>query len=491
MLSALLRLTGYAVPVLKLPFLAGAWLGWALLFSLLIVSMRWCRNLQTDWALSPLTLKQLRRFRSLQRGYWSFLILTALAVIAALDTALVGKRALLVSYQGQWFCPAFRADIIPGHSFGLKEESEPNYRQLQQQFSRAAQGDWVLMPLIPYDPMLDSDEVVETLELRADGLTYITGATQPFNGRAHTVFAQQPELKRQEFTYRKGLRHGELRGWDRKGEQIERGRYQQGQRVEYTDYSQGRAAELEKEASQELRTTVYPPAPPSWKHRHLLGTDAAGHDVLAVLFGGLQQAFLAAFLFVSFVFVSGILLGGVMGYFGGWVDLIGQRLVEIWSMLPFLFVVMIISSLIQPTLIILVSIIAIFGWMSTATLLRTATMREKARDYTAAARLLGASPARILFHHILPNTLAILVTLAPFEVAAIITSLAALDFLGFGLPPEVPSWGRLLHEGTESFNYPWIVSAAFLAMVGTLILVTFVGEAIREAFDPKKFTVYR
>jgi microcin C transport system permease protein len=140
---------------------------------------------------------------------------------------------------------------------------------------------------------------------------------------------------------------------------------------------------------------------------------------------------------------------------------------------------------------VLVLIIAAFGWMHTSTLMRTATMREKARDYVAAARLQGAGPVRILLHHILPNTIAILVTLIPFEIAGIIISLAALDFLGFGLPPELPSWGRLLHEGTESFNYPWIVSAAFGAMVTTLILVTFVGEAIREAFDPKKFTVYR
>jgi microcin C transport system permease protein len=108
----------------------------------------------------------------------------------------------------------------------------------------------------------------------------------------------------------------------------------------------------------------------------------------------------------------------------------------------------------------------------------------------AAARLQGASTARIIFRHVLPNVIAILVTLAPFEIAGIITSLAALDFLGFGLPPDEPSWGRLLHEGTENFNYPWIVSSAFAAMVAVLVLVTFVGEAVREAFDPKKFTTY-
>jgi microcin C transport system permease protein len=129
--------------------------------------------------------------------------------------------------------------------------------------------------------------------------------------------------------------------------------------------------------------------------------------------------------------------------------------------------------------------------MGTTTYLRTTTYREKARDYVAAARLQGASTSRVLFRHILPNSIALLVTLAPFEVAGIISSLAALDYLGFGLPPEEPSWGRLLREGTEDFNYPWIVSSAFFAMTSVLVLITFVGEAVREAFDPKKFTSYK
>jgi microcin C transport system permease protein len=180
-----------------------------------------------------------------------------------------------------------------------------------------------------------------------------------------------------------------------------------------------------------------------------------------------------------------------LGYFGGWVDIIGQRLIEIWSVLPFLFIVAIISSLITPTLTILVAVLAAFGWMSTTSYLRTAVFKEKARDYVAAARLLGASTPRIIFRQVLPNVIAILVTLAPFEVAGVITALAALDFLGFGLPPDEPSWGRLLHEGVDNFSYPWIVSSAFAAMASVLVLVTFVGEAVREAFDPKKFTVYR
>ena len=141
---------------------------------------------------------------------------------------------------------------------------------------------------------------------------------------------------------------------------------------------------------------VYPPSPPSSRHQHYLGTNSIGVDVLAMLFGGWQQVLIAAVLYVTAVFVAGVLIGGTLGYFGGWVDLFGQRLIEIWSVLPFLFIVMIISSLVSPTLVVLVGILAIFGWMSTTTYLRTATYKEKARDYVAAAKLLGASTPRVI-----------------------------------------------------------------------------------------------
>jgi microcin C transport system permease protein len=205
----------------------------------------------------------------------------------------------------------------------------------------------------------------------------------------------------------------------------------------------------------------------------------------------LQQAIVAVVFFLCFTLIIGITTGGILGYFGGWVDLLGQRIIEIWQNLPYLFIVIIIASLIQPSLLILVLVIAAFTWMQPTIYMRTAAYREKARDYVAAARLIGAGPARVIFRHVMPNAIATIVTLAPFLAAGVITSLAALDFLGFGLPPEDPSWGRLLHEGADNFNYPWIVSAAFAALASCLILITFVGEAVREAFDPKKFTTYQ
>lgn len=511
LLSGACRWKSLHVPVLKIPFLqfAGAslkdmeWmrgvvgvfpflgpvsLGWILLLLCLVAGVLLILKGRQSWQFSPLTLKQFKRFRSIRRGYLSFLILAVLAGIACLDSLLVGKRALLVSYEGKYYLPFIR-NPIPGTEFGQTYDAETNYRDLKEVFQKEGKGNWVLMPPVPYDATLDTDEVVEQLQVR-DGVVYSPRADTPFNGRAYNRFREKPSQKRQEWTFRNGKRHGEMLGWNLEGDQVEKARYVAGERADYADYSEGQAASLDAGAETDLYTIVYPPSPPSLIHNHILGTNTAGSDMFAILYGGWQQTLIAAMLFVTAVFGMGTLLGGSMAYFGGWYDLLGQRMMEIWSSLPFLFVIVIISSLISPTLIVLVVILAAFGWVGTTSYIRTSAYREKARDYVAAARLTGASTGRVIFKHILPNSISILVTLAPFEISSVISVLASLDYLGFGLPPELPSWGRLLREGTENFNYPWIVSSAFVALVVVLLLVTFVGEAIREAFDPKKFTTY-
>jgi len=489
-LAALFRLFGLLVPMFKVPFLGGDVFGFILLIIMVIYGLRLLLRGQREWQFSPLTLKQFKRFRSLRRGYVSFLILIGLVGVASLDNLIVGKRALIVSHAGSLSFPFLRSDFIPGKTFGFDSESETDYRELQARCRSEKKGNWVLMPLVPYATKLDSPPTIESMAMR-EGKLYRMGHQIPFNGTAYTVFVTNLDQKRQEFQFRKGMKHGDFRGWNEAGDQIEKGRYENGQRVAYTDYTEGKAGAFEPMAHAEWKRLVYPASEPSAAQRHFLGTNTNGQDVLSMLFGGWQQALVTAVLYVTLVFGFGIFMGGMLGYFGGWVDIIGQRLIEIWAVLPFLFVVAIISSLITPTLTVLVCVLAAFGWMGTTSYLRTAVFKEKARDYVSAARLLGASTPRIIFHQILPNVIAIFVTLAPFEVAGVITSLAALDFLGFGLPPDEPSWGRLLHEGVDNFSYPWIVSSAFAAMASVLILVTFVGEAVREAFDPKKFTIYQ
>jgi microcin C transport system permease protein len=347
-LSALLRALALRVPVFKVPFLGGDWLGWIMLALLALTGVWLLWRRQTQWHWSPLTLKQFRRFREIRRGYLSFLFLLALVGVAGLDTLIVGKRALVVRYEGAYYFP-FVTQVLPGTTFGLQDEAETDYRELQKRFRSEGKGDWVLLPLVPFDAKLDTPETIEPLEVR-DGLVYQVGQSQPFNGRAYTSFRSKPEQKRQEWVYRAGMKQGEMRGWDAENEQVEKAVYDKGKRTEYTDYSDGKAAALEGEADDALLTVVYPPAAPSWRHRHFLGTTALGGDVLAILFGGWQQAIIASVLFVTFVFVVGVAVGGLLGYFGGVVDLLGMRLIEIWSVLPFLFIVMIVSSIISPNL---------------------------------------------------------------------------------------------------------------------------------------------
>jgi microcin C transport system permease protein len=140
---------------------------------------------------------------------------------------------------------------------------------------------------------------------------------------------------------------------------------------------------------------------------------------------------------------------------------------------------------------VILTILILFGWMGMTYLMRTAAYRDKERDYIAAARVLGAGTQRILFRHLLPNTVAIIVTLVPFTMSGLIFSLTALDYLGFGLPPEYATWGRLLGDGLANLSSPWLVTSTFVVLVSVLVLITFVGEAVREAFDPKKFSYYR
>lgn len=243
---------------------------------------------------------------------------------------------------------------------------------------------------------------------------------------------------------------------------------------------------------------VFKPSPPSWDRRHLLGTDSTGRDILARTVYGFRTAIFFALAYLVLTYVIGISLGCLMGYLGGAFDLVVQRLVEVWSNIPFLYMVIILFSVVPSTLGtgarvgMLLGILVLFSWISMTYYMRTATYREKARDYVAAATVLGAGPGRILFHHILPNALSTVVTFVPFTLIAGISSITALDFIGFGLPPPTPSIGELLKQGTGTLTTaPWIVTTAVGALVLTLTLVTFIGESIREAFDPRKFTTYR
>jgi len=352
--------------------------------------------------LNPLTRKKLQRFRSIKRGYWSFLLLFFLFGFSLLGELFVNKRALLVWYEGELYFPTYGSQI-KGKTFGLDYEYEANYRDLKRKFQEDGSSNWVLMPLVPYDPF---------------------------------------EM----------------------------------------DYA---------------KTGTFGFSAPSFADGHFCGTDKTERDVLARLLYGFRIAMIFSFGYLVLIYLIAICAGCLMGYFGGKTDILGLRLVEIWANVPFLYMVIILVSVMPGWLGVgwqvasLLFIMVLFSWTGMTYYVRAAVYKEKARDYVAAARVLGASPLRVIFRHLLPNVISTLVTFAPFTVAAAISSITALDFLGYGLPAPTPSWGELLKQGVSNLKIaPWIVISTVGALVLTLTLVTFVGEAVREAFDPKKFSTY-
>jgi microcin C transport system permease protein len=241
-----------------------------------------------------------------------------------------------------------------------------------------------------------------------------------------------------------------------------------------------------------------PPNPPS--RMHPFGTDDRGRDVLVRLAYGFNISMTFAIVVMMLSESVGVAVGASLGYFGGLVDIIGQRFIEIWSSLPFLYTIIIISSIIvpvyvpgrsavfQPSFWLLVFILAVFDWVTITYYIRGEFYREKAKDYVGAAIATGVSEPKIMFKHILPNALTPVVSFAPFVIVANISALVALDFLGFGLPAPTPSWGELIGQGTENLTKWWLVFFPLGALFVTLLLVVFIGEAVRDAFDPKEFS---
>lgn len=232
-----------------------------------------------------------------------------------------------------------------------------------------------------------------------------------------------------------------------------------------------------------------PPHAPS--AQHWLGTDNSARDVLARLIYGFRICMVFALALTATGTVLGIIIGGVQGYLGGKTDLVIQRLIEIWSALPFLYVVILIGSIYGQSFGILLFAMTIFEWIGLSYYMRGEFYKLREQTYVLAARALAAGNWRILFRQILPNAMTPVITFLPFTLVAGISSLTALDFLGFGLPPPTPSWGEMIQQGLQNLQAPWIAISAVIALFLTLMLATFIGEGVRDAFDPKSFAKLR
>ncbi len=223
------------------------------------------------------------------------------------------------------------------------------------------------------------------------------------------------------------------------------------------------------------------PSPPSLKNP--LGTDDQARDVLARMVYGFRLSIIFGLILTLISMVVGIMMGAIQGYLGGQVDLFVQRFIEIWDSIPTLYLLIILSSFIQPTFLWLLLIMSLFSWMGYVGFVRAEFLKTRNYDYVNAAKALGIGNLTIIFRHVLPNALVATLTFLPFNLSASITTLAALDFLGFGLPAPTPSLGELIHQGRNNLQAPWLGLTGFFSLSILLSLLVFIGEAIRDAFD--------
>ncbi|MBN9425380.1 MAG: ABC transporter permease [Burkholderiales bacterium] len=226
------------------------------------------------------------------------------------------------------------------------------------------------------------------------------------------------------------------------------------------------------------------PAPPSAVNR--LGTDDRGRDVLARLLYGFRLSVLFGLALTGVGVIVGIIAGAIQGYFGGRLDLAFQRFIEVWSSIPELYLLLILASIFEPSIWILLIILSLFGWMGLSDYVRAEFLRNRQLEYVTAARALGLSSVQIIRRHVLPNSLTPVIAFLPFRMSAAIVALTSLDFLGLGVPPSTPSLGELLAQGKANLDAWWISLGTFGVLVGTLMLLSFIGEALRDALDTRK-----
>ena len=231
---------------------------------------------------------------------------------------------------------------------------------------------------------------------------------------------------------------------------------------------------------------VEQPLPVGPSGRHWLGTDDQGRDVLARLIYGFRLSVTFGLLLTLFSSVIGITAGAIQGFFGGWTDLLLQRAIEIFQALPLLYLLIIVSTMVQPGFFTLMGVLLLFSWMALVRVVRAEFLRARNLEYVRAARALGLKNSKIMFKHILPNAMVATITFLPFVLNASITTLTSLDFLGFGLPRGSPSLGELLSQARNNLNAPWLGVSGFMVMAIMLSLLIFIGEAVRDAFDPRR-----
>jgi microcin C transport system permease protein len=424
--------------------------------------------------IDPITRRRFERFRANRMGWWSLITFITLAVLTVLGPLLVGKRPIVMRIDDQLRFPVF-AGFISGKELGLPSIAEPNYRLLSLELQATKRG-WLVMPIVPFAP----DEVCEVAPMvqRDSQGNWSDPRGIIAEGR---IFSLNPNgSRRQIWSVANGHLNGDARLMEN-GSGVARAKLT----ADKVTLSIPASRQIDWQPRGALFTLIPSPCQPGLDG-HWLGTDESGHDMVARLFGGFRILLLAALIYLPCVYAVGLILGASMGYFGGWFDMFWQRAMEIWSNIPFLYAVIFLASLLEPSLAVLILILVAFSWIGLAQQLRASAYQVSARDYVTASKSLGAGHARIIWRHILPNCATVILTTLPFSLHGLVFSLSALDYLGFGLPPTEPSWGDLLHQAKENWNAWWILGPSLFCLVGTMIMINSVGEALQDAFDLRR-----
>ncbi len=374
--------------------------------------------------MSPLNRRRWQNFKANRRGYWSFWIFLVLFFVTLFAEFLANDKPFLVRVDGQTFVPVLFN--YPETAFGGEFETAADYRDPYLKKMIEDKGGSVWWPPIRYS-------------YDTHNLNLPTPAPSP-----PTWMLTEDQCK------------------------------QTAGRLE--DALSKSAAPPPQGVRMGCKDLEY-----NW-----LGTDDQGRDVVARLIYGFRISVLFGLTLTIVSSVIGVAAGAVQGYFGGWTDLLFQRVIEIWTSIPSLYLLLIISSVLVPGFFVLLGILLLFSWVSLVGLVRAEFLRGRNFEYIQAARALGVSNATIMFRHLLPNAMVATMTFLPFIVSSSVMTLTALDFLGFGLPPGSPSLGELLSQGKANIQAPWLGLCGFITVAFMLSLLIFIGEAVRDAFDPRK-----
>ncbi len=428
--------------------------------------------------LNPLTERRLQRFRKIRRGYGAFVAIVSAFVASLFLELYVNDLPLLIRYGETVRFPAvasWSGFVLPGTDpktdlmaadFGLKTGGELEPRKYAR---------WVREPATLTGEAQEIETGIAEDEARFRGVMQQQATTK---GLIYDPKQPLPDAKLEDYAERRSRAEALL--------SLQK------------ELQAGKASIVMplwpySPTEQLLNLPGTPPHRPFQQGFPVLGTDSAGHDVVAQLLYGFRVGMGFA-LFVTLAgYLIGVVAGALMGFYGGWIDIVLQRVIEVWSSLPFFFIVMILASILQPNFLILTLILILLNaWVGITYTMRGEFYRERSRDYVQAGRALGVGDLKLMLRHILPNALVPIVTLAPFSIVGNMSTLVALDYLHFGLPPNTPSWGALLDQGANNIvNHPQLVYIPTIAFAGTLLCVVLIGEAVREAFDPKHYARLR